>query len=93
MKFWSEKFFKHLVTFFVIFHECFCQIDDIFIYNGRKVKCGQANYRKKTRRITNGTEVTSYKYPWMAAMYIKGFTLFHCGGSIITEKNILTAGN
>ena len=42
------------------------------------------------QRIVNGTEVRPHKYPWMAVM-MKGWQHI-CGGSIISDKNILTAG-
>ncbi|KAG5669860.1 hypothetical protein PVAND_000151 [Polypedilum vanderplanki] len=52
--------------------------------------CGEANIINRGR-IVNGKEATKNKYPWLAAMYTP--TEFMCGGSIISDRNILTAGH
>lgn len=53
--------------------------------------CGEANIVNHGR-IVNGVATTQNKYPWMAAMFSpKGF--FMCGGSIISDMTILTAGH
>lgn len=42
----------------------------------------------------NGKKVKPHLYPWMVAQYLetsKGYQL-NCGGAIISDKNILTAG-
>jgi hypothetical protein len=41
--------------------------------------------------IVNGTEVRPHRYPWIAVMLRNGDNV--CGGSIITDRLILTAGN
>lgn len=42
-------------------------------------------------RIVNGVESSPHKFPWMAAMYSKGGHQY-CGGAIISDRHILTAG-
>lgn len=46
-------------------------------------------------RIFNGTVVPSHKYPWMVSMqlFFNGYGIHICGGSIISDKTILSAGN
>jgi hypothetical protein len=41
-------------------------------------------------RIINGVATHPNKYPWMALMYV--YAMFMCGGVIISDRNILTAG-
>ena len=64
-----------------------------------KFKCGIENkYKHMSKaRMINGAETTNIRYPWMAQIYIfipktKGTLEFAsiCGGSIISEKSILT---
>lgn len=56
-----------------------------------KTVCGEANVVNHGR-IVNGFESSRHKYPWMAALFSpSGF--FMCGGSIISDKTILTAGH
>lgn len=52
--------------------------------------CGEANI-KNSGRIVNGKATTPHKYPWMAAMFTP--QAFICGGAIISDRNILTAGH
>lgn len=52
--------------------------------------CGESNVRG-VGRIVNGKQVIPHKYPWMAAMFTH--EAFMCGGAIISDKNILTAGH
>jgi hypothetical protein len=42
-------------------------------------------------RIINGYHVAKHQFPWMAAMY--SHNKFLCAGAVISDKNILTAGN
>lgn len=47
-----------------------------------------------TNRIINGTVVPPHKYPWMVSIQviINGVWTIHCGGSIISDRTILSAG-
>merc|ERR1739836_157566 len=53
--------------------------------------CGKAN--KKTK-IVNGVETEEHEYPWQVGLTF-GSTNYYasCGGSIISNKNILTAAH
>ncbi|KAL7026078.1 hypothetical protein ACKWTF_013779 [Chironomus riparius] len=57
--------------------------------------CGQDAYYRppniKSERIVNGTEVGPHRYPWMAFLSHPWSGI--CGGSIITDKTILSAGH
>ncbi|XP_047532122.1 transmembrane protease serine 9-like [Vanessa atalanta] len=65
---------------------CFCSI------NGSKsnhsCECGIAG---KNRRIVGGTTVQPHQYPWLVALMLG--SKLHCGGAIITDQHILTAGH
>ncbi|KAI5646895.1 trypsin domain-containing protein [Phthorimaea operculella] len=50
--------------------------------------CGIAG---KNRRIVGGTTVQPHEYPWLVSLML-GAKL-HCGGAIITDIHILTAGH
>lgn len=52
--------------------------------------CGESNTRTGGR-IVNGKTTIPNKYPWIAAMFTPN--AFMCGGAVISDKNILTAGN
>lgn len=56
--------------------------------------CGQDRYYNpnsyKIERIVNGSVVLPNKYPWMAIMTNQMVGI--CGGSIITDRTILSAG-
>lgn len=51
--------------------------------------CGESNTRTGGR-IVNGRTTIPNKYPWIAGMFTP--TAFMCGGAIISDRNILTAG-
>ncbi|XP_052748519.1 prostasin-like [Galleria mellonella] len=51
-------------------------------------ECGIAG---KNRRIVGGTTVQPYQYPWLVSLML-GAKL-HCGGAIITDLHVLTAGH
>ena len=53
------------------------------------IDCGEANFQG-AGRVVHGVRATTHKYPWMAAMFIE--SSYHCQGSIVTMRNILTAG-
>lgn len=45
-------------------------------------------------RITGGSESAPHKYPWMAALFMhQGSNTYFCGGTILNEEWILTAGH
>lgn len=46
---------------------------------------------KGVGRIVNGKKTIPNKFPWMAAMYTTHS--FMCGGAIISDRNIITAGH
>ncbi|CAH2085626.1 unnamed protein product [Euphydryas editha] len=51
-------------------------------------ECGIAG---KNRRIVGGTTVQPHQYPWLVALMLG--SKLHCGGAIITDQHILTAGH
>ncbi|KAG6462729.1 hypothetical protein O3G_MSEX013430 [Manduca sexta] len=51
-------------------------------------ECGIAG---KNRRIVGGTSVQPHEYPWLVALMLG--PKLHCGGAIITDLHILTAGH
>jgi secreted trypsin-like serine protease len=53
-------------------------------------ECGKAN--TKRGRIVGGDIVPPHKYPWMAAMFKGTYMNFNCGGSVITDSHVITAG-
>lgn len=60
-------------------------------FKGSKKACGEANIVNRGR-IVNGKATTPNKWPWMAAMFgSKGN--FQCGGSVISDKTIVTAAH
>nr|XP_018896299.1 PREDICTED: transmembrane protease serine 9-like [Bemisia tabaci] len=52
-------------------------------------RCGMPN-RNKTR-IVGGVETVAHEFPWMAELQIRG--RFFCGGALINDRYILTAGH
>ncbi|KPJ14532.1 Transmembrane protease serine 9 [Papilio machaon] len=52
------------------------------------IECGVAG---KNRRIVGGSAVQPHQYPWLVSLML-GQKL-HCGGAIITDLHILTAGH
>lgn len=55
--------------------------------------CGKS-FVKTIGRIVNGVQVKPHRYPWMVGQFLKtrdGYQL-NCGGAIISDRNILTAG-
>ena len=100
-----EFTFKNLVLFMVLcistkrassnkmIEPCRKYYEKYFMYPKRVycllAECGEANM--SGGRIVNGMKSAPHKYPWLAAM----FTIkkkYYCEGSIISDKNILTAG-
>lgn len=60
------------------------------IFEVKFLACGEANV-KGIGRIVNGKKTVPNKFPWMAAMYTPNS--FMCGGAIISDRNIITAGH
>ena len=59
--------------------------------------CGQPSIQPSsvTDEIVGGTEAKPYSWPWQVAMFTHTFifNLFECGGSIINEHWLMTAGH
>uniref|UniRef100_A0A1A9W0H2 Peptidase S1 domain-containing protein n=1 Tax=Glossina brevipalpis TaxID=37001 RepID=A0A1A9W0H2_9MUSC len=45
------------------------------------------------RRISFGVETTLFEYPWSALLIYDTTERFHCGGSLITNRYVLTAAH
>ena len=61
-------------------------------------ECGESmQKRRRTKRIVGGVPYELGKYPWAVALQTtdiaKGKTTFHCGGSLISKRFVITAGN
>ncbi|CAG4945664.1 unnamed protein product [Colias eurytheme] len=54
----------------------------------RSCECGIAG---KNRRIVGGSTVQPHQYPWLVSLMLG--PKLHCGGAIITDQHILTAGH
>ncbi|XP_073952521.1 transmembrane protease serine 9-like [Choristoneura fumiferana] len=54
----------------------------------KSCECGIAG---KSRRIVGGTTVHPHQYPWLVSLMLG--PKLHCGGAIITDLHILTAGH
>ncbi|KAJ3665177.1 hypothetical protein Zmor_000686 [Zophobas morio] len=54
--------------------------------------CGQKTV-EPTTLILNGTNVTKGDYPWQVALYNKGDRNLICGGSLLSQKVVLTAAH
>jgi secreted trypsin-like serine protease len=52
--------------------------------------CGVAN--TESRRITNGVELKTLKYPWMVRILNQHHKVF-CGGALVSDQLILTASH
>ena len=54
-------------------------------------QCGQVNDDKQSNaRIVGGSKTPPNKFPWLAALYIRGAL---CGGSLISSQHVLTAAH
>ena len=69
--------------FFLLDSACKCGISN------RKI-CGED---EDVTRIVNGVEAGLHEYPWQAALVHAGGHTPFCGGSIISNKHILTAAH
>ena len=58
-------------------------------------ECGvPGTFAEAHSRITGGSESPPHKYPWMASLFMhQGADTFFCGGTLLTNEWILTAGH
>jgi hypothetical protein len=79
-----------------------CRDSSGVCYTGEeKLSCGlpteQVERRDdlRTAKIVNGSNASHGAYPWTVGMYLqhRGKLMFFCGGSLITNKYVLTAGH
>lgn len=56
-----------------------------FIY----LECGLSN--DAVKRIVGGKETKPHQFPWAVAITRKGY--MHCGGALINDRYVLTAGH
>lgn len=68
--------------------ETCCKKKKNFIFD---VECAPSN--SVTSFINNGTTVTPAKFPFLTALIYTENAEFFCGGSLITEKHVLTAAH
>lgn len=66
------------------------KFDDEFNINNN-VECGGANTIFKNR-IIGGVDTSPHEYPWVAAIFDDDNEIY-CGGSIISNQHILSAGH
>lgn len=59
-------------------------------YSFFALECGQMSEGIGTR-IVGGLEATENSYPWVVGILMKN--QFHCGGSLINDRYVLTAGH
>lgn len=64
---------------------CYVLLNHMFDYF---LECGVAG---SNRRIVGGTTVQPHQYPWLVSLMLG--PKLHCGGAIITDINILSAGH
>ena len=58
---------------------------------GTRSMAGDCGMPGPNSRIVGGEEATPHQYPWMAALFIDD--KWFCGGSLITDRHILTAAH
>jgi len=54
-------------------------------------RCGMKNVQ--TSKIVGGQPANKHEYPWMVALVARGRNEPFCGGSLITERHVLTAAH
>ena len=52
------------------------------------IACGKVN---RVKRIVGGVETEVNEYPWQALLVFAGTKTLYCGGTLITDKHVLTA--
>ena len=71
---------------FVIFISRFC----IFLGFAPSCKCGRL---QRSKRILGGSETYANKYPWMALLWPLKMCRSPCGGTLLNNQWVLTAGH
>jgi len=56
-------------------------------------RCGVANNVSHIHRIVNGTETDKNEYPWHVMLWMLPVPMPYCGGSILSNRTILTAAH
>ncbi|XP_063243344.1 trypsin-1-like [Bacillus rossius redtenbacheri] len=77
----------------VLANQALCAILDTPLINVKvntSCECGELA-DDVSSRIVGGTETSPHLYPWMAAILSLG--RLHCGGSVINDRYVLTAGH
>lgn len=59
-------------------------------YKPAQSECGRSNNPLK-QRIVGGQDTTPHAYPWTVAIFLRSQLV--CGGSVISDRHILTAGH
>ena len=54
------------------------------------VDCGK---KKRTTKIINGQQAQVNEYPWMAGLGVIGSVAPMCGGALVSDQYVLTAGH
>lgn len=67
-----------------------CLILDL-VYGQKYDKTCECGKEGQNRRIVGGTTVQPHQYPWMVSLMLG--PKLHCGGAIITDLHVLTAGH
>lgn len=68
----------------------FLKIFYIFIVSN--IDCGASDVLQSIGRVINGRKVLKNAYPWVAGMILSESDFLTCGGTIISDRIILTAG-
>ncbi|XP_063908171.1 uncharacterized protein LOC135126225 isoform X2 [Zophobas morio] len=55
--------------------------------------CGKKGITKDPTLIVGGFNTTSLEYPWQTALYFKRTKVLICGGTLLSQKTILTAAH
>ncbi|XP_053641246.2 trypsin-7-like [Cherax quadricarinatus] len=79
----SARCAGHMLTSVCDHPKCFCCIPP------HTCVCGNAN----VERIVGGVEVSPHEFPWLVGLQFNNKTIYTCGGSIINNLYILTAGH
>lgn len=53
-----------------------------------QLNCGMTEYVR--RLISRGTETERGEFPFLTALYIIKESRFHCGGTLISSRHVLT---
>lgn len=57
------------------------------------IKCGQMDFVDFTTRISGGEEADRGQWPFIAALFQAKTLKYFCGGTLVTNKHILTGSN